>query len=187
MSGYACLNKDLAGWSEQGGCKGGLCVRCLESSGAFHISAVSKSLLMFCLAFSDVLILCDRLCLSLHLKHKPSPSPPLRLRLHVSLSESCLCSGAYGKSITGGPCLKDMSFLIICFQRDLGGWPQFSWPHPSAWLSFVPYEWIHTQYAADLVWCLECLGFSFGKQTKKTLYYIWIPSIPNIRSNIDHD
>lgn len=82
-----------------------------------------KTLLMFCLAYSDVHVLCDRPCLSLFciknlLAHLPSVvdrTSPVR--------KSRLFQWDYGKSITGGLCFRDTSFLIICLQYDLGGWP----------------------------------------------------------------
>lgn len=60
MSGSACLSRALAGWSELGGAGGSMgdASKVLE---LFTFSAVSKTLLMFCLACSDVLFLCDRL------------------------------------------------------------------------------------------------------------------------------
>lgn len=62
---WLCMSEQgLLGWLIRAeGCRGGLNGRCLESRGAFRISAVSKTLLMCSVAYTDVLFLCDTLSL----------------------------------------------------------------------------------------------------------------------------
>lgn len=107
MSGSACLSKALAGWSELRGAGVGSMGDAWKVVGAFYISALSKTLLMFCLAYSDVLFLCDRLCLFLPsslvslflcLLHKPlHPPPPFCHGLRVSFPKILLVLGGLWK------------------------------------------------------------------------------------------
>lgn len=90
------------------GCSGELKGTWLESDGAFHISLVPKTLLMFCLVHSDVPVLWQTAFLYLALVHKPLLPHFPSVRDHVLPSQNCA-----GKSTTGGLCLKDVSFLII--------------------------------------------------------------------------
>lgn len=91
--------------------------RCLERSEAFYVLCRLKTSLMFRLTLTFFLRQITPLCLRMN------PFSPTSLLLRIAcLSKSCLFKGAFRKSITGGLCLKDMSFLIICLPKDLAVW-----------------------------------------------------------------
>lgn len=124
--GWLCMSEQGLGWLITAeGCRAGFSGgRCLESRGAFHISAISKN------SFDVLpgLLWCSRsvwqtLPFSVLYKKNLLAHLPSVVDCTSPVRKSRLFQWDYGKSITGGLCFKDTSFLIMCLQYDLGGWP----------------------------------------------------------------
>lgn len=172
VSGSACLSKALVDWSElRDAMVGSKVWNCLKSSVFFWVSSI---LLMFCLDDSDVL------CTPFEPPTPPRPPLlppwiPLGHELRASFWNFLLVLGGLWKSKTGGQYLKDMSFLIICLLRDLGGWGQwvlgqmFSKPNFAACFS---HYW--RSVCALLTWGVACAWVLVWQRNSVWWHYIQI-------------
>lgn len=133
--------------------------------------------LQFFWCFVWMTLMFSVLLLSPPTSHPPLLPPwiPLGHELRASFWNFLLVLGGLWKSKTGGQYLKDMSFLIICLLRDLGGWGQwvlgqmFSKPNFAACFS---HYW--RSVCALLTWRVACAWVLVWQRNSVWWHYIQI-------------